>query len=276
MLRRLICILFPAFLLLSAFPAAAEEAPVLLPILMYHDVKWQQPGKDVITPAELESDLRRLRELGYTAVTMADAEAYVYEGVPLPPKPVILSFDDGFLSAETAVLPLLRKYGTPIVLSPIGRSADDFSKMPGGSRYAHATWAQLREMADSGLAELQNHTYDLHRAGAGVYGCERKPGETCADYERRLSEDALHMQERVYAETGRVPSVFVYPYGRYCDLSEAVLRELGFRATLTCDFGINELTRDPDCLFGLRRICRSHGANLDALLAEAAETLKWR
>ena len=45
---------------------------------------------------------------------------------------------------------------------------------------------------------------------------------------------------------------------------------MGFRATLTCDFGINRISRDPACLLGLRRICRSHGCDLAALLEEAA------
>ena len=84
------------------------------------------------------------------------------------------------------------------------------------------------------------------------------------------------MQERVRDELGTTPDTFAYPYGKYSDLSEGILRELGFRASLTCDFGMNLLTRDPDCLMGMKRVCRSHGADLDALLDEAYESLKWR
>lgn len=279
MLRRIFGILSAALLLSgAAFPGpATEEAPVPLPILMYHDVKETKPGKDRITPYELESDLRYLLREGYTPVAMAEVAAYVYDGVPLPPKPIVLSFDDGLLSVYTTVGPLLEKYGMKIVLSAIGRSADEFSALPAGDpRYAHATWSQLRELRDRGLAEIQNHSYDLHRDEGGMLGCQQRPGESGADYARRLSEDLTRMQERAFAELGTVPDTFAYPYGKYSALSEGVLRELGFRASLTCDFGMNLLTRDPDCLMGMKRICRSHGASLPALLDEANESLKWR
>ncbi len=276
MLRRLICFTFSIFLLLRAAPAAEAPEPVL-PILMYHDVRWENPGKDAVTPAELESDLRWLASEGYTPVTMARVADFVLEGKPLPPRPIVLSFDDGFQSAYLTVLPLLRAYGMPMVLSVIAGSADEFSAYPGEDpRRAHATWTQLRALADSGFAELQNHSYALHHGGGGAWGCDRRPGESPAAYEARLGEDALKAQERLLAETGRTALVFTYPYGRWSGESEAVLRELGFRATFTCDYGVNRLTGDPDCLFGLRRICRSHGADLAALLAGAAAFQKER
>jgi peptidoglycan/xylan/chitin deacetylase (PgdA/CDA1 family) len=274
MLRRLAFGLIALYSLFFSPPAA--EAPVRLPILMYHDVKWEHTGKDVITPEELRSDLLWLREEGYTAVTMQEVVSFVLEGSPLPEKPIVLSFDDGLSSALSTVLPLLREAETPMVLSVIGLSADEVSTFPEGKAYAHAGWDQLRELADSGLTELQNHSYDLHRTDRGAMGVLRRPGEGKEAYEERLSGDALLLQERVFQETGCLPNTFTYPYGAYDALSEGVLRELGFRATLTCDFGMNLLDRDPDCLFGMKRICRAHGADLAALLAEAENTLKWR
>ena len=273
--RRILALLFSALSLL--FSPGAPEEELVLPILMYHDVRWEDPGKDAVTPEELRSDLLWLREQGYRAVTMARVIAFVDEGTPLPPKPIVLSFDDGYYSAYDRVLPLLRELETPMVLSVIAGSADEFSSYrPGKARFAHAPWPQLRELADSGLAELQNHSYGLHRAQSGAWGCDRLPGESRGAYAERLAADVLLAQERIWEETGRLPAVFTYPYGRYSAESEETLRELGFRATFTCDFGVNLLTRDPECLFGLRRVCRSHGADLPALLEEANATLKRR
>ncbi len=274
MLRRLAFCCFALFSLFCSPPA--EEAPVHLPILMYHEVKREHTGKDVITPEELRSDLEWLRAEGYAAVTMREVVSFVLEGSPLPEKPVVLSFDDGLSSALSTVLPLLREAEMPMVLSVIGFSADEVSSFPRGRPFAHAAWDQLRELTESGLVEVQNHSYDLHRTDRGAVGVLRRPGEGREAYEARLSEDALLLQERVFQETGCLPNTFTYPYGAYDALSEGVLRELGFRATLTCDFGMNLLDRDPDCLFGMKRICRAHGADLAALLAEAENTLKWR
>jgi peptidoglycan/xylan/chitin deacetylase (PgdA/CDA1 family) len=273
--RRFLCLLLGVFSLF--FPSGAPEEPVALPILMYHDVSTEHPGKDVVTPEELRADLCWLREAGYSPVTMARVIDYVDNGTPLPSRPVVLSFDDGYTSAYDRVLPLLREMDMPMVLSVIAGSADEFSAYrPGKGRFAHAVWSQLREMADSGFIELQNHSYALHRAFGGGWGCDRLPGESRGAYGERLAADVLLAQERIWTETGCLPAVFTYPYGRYGPESEDVLRELGFRATLTCDFGVNLLTRDPDCLYGLKRICRSHGADLEALLDQAYETLKRR
>ena len=275
MLRRTLLLLFSVFSLF--FSSGAPEEPVILPILMYHDVSDVKPGKDTVTPSELRSDLIWLREQGYSPVTMARVIAWVDEGTPLPDKPIVLSFDDGYLSAFDRVLPLLRELEMPMVLSVIAKSADEFSAYrPGRGRFAHATWDQLRALAGSGLTELQNHSYDLHRADGGIRGCDRLPGESRGAYGERLAADALQAQERIWTETGCLPSVFTYPYGRYSEESEELLAELGFRATFTCDFGVNLLERDADCLFGLRRICRSHGADLASLLEEAYATLKRR
>ena len=273
--RRILVLLIGAFSLFFA-PGAPEEAAVL-PILMYHDVRWEDPGKDAVTPEELRADLLWLREQGYRAVTMAQVIAFVDGGPPLPEKPIVLSFDDGCYSAYDRVLPLLRELDMPMVLSVIAGSADEFtSYLPGKGRPAHAAWPQLRELADSGLAELQVHSYGLHRGGSGLWGCDRLPGESIGAYGERLAADALLAQERIWTETGQKAEVFTYPYGRYSPESEELLQELGFRATLTCDFGVNLLRREEDCLFGLKRICRSHGADLAALLDDAYATLKRR
>jgi peptidoglycan/xylan/chitin deacetylase (PgdA/CDA1 family) len=273
--RRFLIALFSA-LSLFLTPAVPEE-PVILPILMYHDVSFDHPGKDVVTPEELRADLLWLREEGYAPVTMAQVIAFADGISPLPPRPIVLSFDDGYYSAYDRVLPLLRETGMPIVLSVIAGSADEFSAYTQGkARLAHAPWPRLRELADSGLVELQNHSYGLHRSHSGGWGCDRPAGESPGAYAERLAADVLRAQERIWEETGQKCQVFTYPYGRYCAESEELLREIGFRATLTCDFGVNRLSPQEDCLFGLRRICRSHGADLPALLDEAYQTLKRR
>ena len=172
---RLRCLLLAASLL---FPAggiwSGERQEVLLPVLMYHELKYTDLGKDVILPEEMESDLRYLAREGYTTVLMKDVLAYVYNGEPLPEKPVLLTFDDGYGSNYRNLFPLLREYGAKAVISVIGKSADEFSRLPKeGGPYVHASWEQLLEMRDSGLVELQNHSNNLHRDDGGIRGCGR-------------------------------------------------------------------------------------------------------
>ena len=251
-----------------------DEHEVLLPILMYHEISWENPGKDVIQPDELEDDLRYLAQEGYITIHMKDVLAYVYEGRALPDKPILLTFDDGYESSYRRLFPLLRKYGAKAVLCVIGKSADDFSRVQERSgSYVHASWDELLEMQASGLVELQNHSYDLHRENAGERGCSRKWGEDGLTYELRVRGDVDRLQEELYQKTGVSASTFAYPYGLYSTELEGILADAGFRAALTCDFGMNRLSSDPDCLRRMKRICRSHGADLEKLLAHAEATL---
>lgn len=257
-------------------PASAGEgsAGARVPILMYHEVREQGLGKDVIAPWELEADLRWLKENGYVSLTMTELIDGVTRGMRLPDKPVILSFDDGYLNNYVYVLPLLERYDMTIVLSVLGKNSDDFTETPDSSLiYSHVTWAQLREMADSGRVEVQNHTYDLHGIRASRTGSAQAKGESFEEYERVLTEDLTRLQRKLEAELGTAPNTFTIPYGKYNDNTIAIVKKLGFRAVLTCDYGVNVLNGDPEVLFSLKRICRSHGKPASRLLAEAYKAL---
>ena len=255
---------------LAAYAAGKEADAVPLPIIMYHEVKPDKSGKDAIQPWELESDLRWLAENGYTTVVMADVIAYVRDGTPLPEKPIVLSFDDGYYNNYVYVLPLLRQYAARIVFSLLGRNTDDFTEWARKSiDYAHVPWSQLNEMLDTGLVEVQNHSYDLHAYTSERHGCMQNPGESDAAYTQLLRADLQRLQDELAEHTGRTPDTFAYPYGKYGDLTDTVLRDMGFQATLTCDWGVNHITRDPDCLYRLGRICRSHNQSLQSVLRRA-------
>ena len=201
---------------------------------------------------------------------MADLIAYVRDGTPLPEKPIILSFDDGYYNNYVYVLPLLQQYSARIVLSLLGRNTDDFTEWPSESiDYAHVTWDQLNEMLDTGLVEVQNHSYNLHAYTSERHGCIQNPGESDAAYTQLLRADLQRLQDELAEHTGRTPDTFAYPYGKYGDLTDTVLRDMGFQATLTCDWGVNHITRDPDCLYRLGRICRSHNQSLQSVLRRA-------
>lgn len=191
----------------AAYAAGETDAaadPVLLPIIMYHEVKPDKSGKDAIQPWEFETDLKWLANNGYTTIVMADLIAYVRDGTPLPEKPIILSFDDGYYNNYVYVLPLLQQYSARIVLSLLGRNTDDFTEWPSKSiDYAHVTWSQLNEMLDTGLVEVQNHSYDLHAYTSERHGCMQNRGESDAAYTQLLRADLQRLQDELAEHTGR-------------------------------------------------------------------------
>ena len=254
-----------------------NKETICVPIIMYHEVKPFKLGKDVISPYEFESDLKYLTKKNYTAITMTQLIDYVYSSKSLPPNPIILSFDDGYLNNYVYVLPLLKKYKMQIVFSIIGKNTDDFTRIPDNSiDYSHVTWDQLNEMIGSGYVEVQNHTYNLHNAKKGRIGCTQMSGESLSHYEKIMMDDVGNFQEKIMSMTGKTPNTFAYPYGRSSKNTDTILKQLGFKATLSCDYGVNLITQDKNGLFGLKRICRSHGQNIEKVLTEAMKTLKYR
>ena len=262
----------------AARPLPADAGPeILLPILMYHEVKTTHTGKDCIAPYEMESDLVYLQSSQYTPITMTDLINYVDGCGELPAKPVILSFDDGYLNNYVYVYPLLQRHQMKIVLSILGKNTDDFTRIPSDNLdYSHVTWWQINEMMGSGLVEIQNHTYDMHTITRKRYGCQRRRGESLEHYEQALTADIGRLQERIQAIAGVTPNTFTYPYGQVSRESLPVIKRMGFRASLTCQYGVNVITKDPEELYGLKRICRSHGVPARKAIADAMKTLKYR
>ncbi len=248
---------------------------VYLPIIMYHDIKKNSAGKDIINPGEFESDLKYLKENNYTTITMKDVIDYVYDGKALPENPIMITFDDGYLTTYRYGYPLLQKYQMKIVLSIIGKSTDDFTRVGDDHlEYAHLTWPLLDEMLQSGLIEIQNHTYNLHSTRAGRVGCKQKRNESAQEYEAVLSEDVMKLQQEIVEMTGNAPTTFTIPYGEYNDNTIDIIKKLGFKAALTCDYGINKLTNDKETLFRLKRICRSHNYPIGELLKDVKKTIR--
>lgn len=260
----------------NAQAIAPGDSRIPVPILMYHEIKNKNLCATAISPYEFELDLQYLRSAGYTTVFMSDLIAYVNEGIKLPERPIVISFDDGYLNNYVYAYPLLKKYQMKAVLSIIGKDADNFTKTPDKNlEYAHCDWTELREMEKSGCFEIQNHTYDMHTITYKRYGCAKNVAESEEHYETALVGDLTRCQGAIEENLGAVPTTFTYPYGKVSTDSLAVVRNLGFSASLSCRYGINLLSRDPDCLYCMMRISRVHGTTAKKTISEAMKTLKY-
>ena len=242
-----------------------EEAKV--PILMYHFLAtdMKKPNRWKILVNEFESDLKALRDDGYEPVFIQNLIDFVYEGSPLPEKPVVLSFDDGASDFYTYAYPLLKEYDMKAVMAIIGSETDKYSADTEQNKYAvpNLTWEQLREMKDSGLVEIQSHSYNMHKGK----GLAKTKGESLSQYRQRVSDDSAKFNERVLEELGFVPTAFIFPFGAKSDESNDVLKENGFLASLICYEVISTLkVGDPDTLFDLGRILRKSGVSSTAVL----------
>jgi len=248
----------------------ASEESVPVPIIMYHglikDRKLQT--QYFISPEKFKQDLEYIKKNGYTTIVMNDLIDYVENGTPLPAKPIILTFDDGYYNNYLYGYPLLKEYGMKAVFSIIGRYTDQYSlETTFHAPYSHLTWNQINEMIVTGHAEIQNHTYNMHSNKNGRDGSKQKPGESVETYTITLNEDLGKLQNRIYEMTGWTPNTFTYPFGYISNSSFDILKEMRFKATLSCAEGVNQITRDPECLYLLKRYLRSPNQSVEKILS---------
>lgn len=213
----------------SIFPTSPAGAPVTydvrMPVLMYHHVvyNWEACNEMTVTVGRLERDLQWLADNGYHTVLPRELAA----GKPLPDKPVLITFDDGYRSNYDLAFPVLQKYQAKAAIAIMVYMQDN----PGGN---FLTWDMCREMNDSGLVEIGSHGYVIHnldtRMGNFVAGqangVQRKPGESDLDFRLRVLEDLRCSHERIAVELGTPPTYFAYPFGKTDPDADAYLKTL--------------------------------------------------
>lgn len=240
---------------------AFEGTP--LTVIMYHAVMKDssRQGTYVISPQLLEDDMKYLRDNGYTAVVVQDLIDYVDEGIPLPEKPIMLTFDDGYFNNYLYAYPLAKQYGMKLVISPIGYFTQKYTELQEENEtYSHITWPQMDEMIQSGMIEIQNHSYRLHgTAATGRLGAQKTKSESVPEYTNMLTQDLTEMQNAIESNTGWKPTAFTYPFGIISKESLPVIRDMGFRASFSCEERINDLKQDPESLYLLGRFLRPAG-----------------
>lgn len=248
------------------FPVFAADSGVQVPVIMYHAVidDSGKLGQYVIASKELESDFAWLESHGYTPVLSEDLIRYVEDGKPLPEKPIMLTFDDGYYNNYLYAYPLAQKYQMKFVISPIAKYSEIYTDIPDQSPYyAHCTWEMLREMQDSGLVEIGNHSYNLHHSDGARLGTKRLKTESMEEYEKLLTDDILLAQQMIQENVGKAPVLFAYPFGAVSEGEPAIIQSMGFKITLSCEERTSTITREPESLLNLGRYLRPSGKDSD-------------
>ena len=242
----------------GAVPASREIKPFKLAVIMYHGLIKDSSLQNqyMIHPDYFESDLKYLKENGYNTIVIQDLIDYFEKGTLLPENPVMLTFDDGYYNNYYYAFPLLKKYNSKAVISPIGYTADAVQgtgkKNPA---YSQCDWNEYREMVESGLVEIQNHTFNLHKNINGRKGASIKKGENFETYKKILVEDLTKFNDRMYEELGTKPTAFVFPFGAKSESTIKVVKEMGFKAMLDCEEKITEISTEED-LYNIHRFLR--------------------
>jgi peptidoglycan/xylan/chitin deacetylase (PgdA/CDA1 family) len=214
-----------------------------IPILMYHVVSAPPAGTANaelwVAETRFASEMRALKRAGYWAITLRQAFDAWQHGGPLPRHPVVVSFDDGYLSQYTHARPALKRLGWPGVLNLELRNLG-----PKG-----ITEHEVRGLMGDGW-EVDSHTLthpDLTTVG-----------------DEQLRQELVGSRREIRRKFGsKTAEFFCYPAGKYDARVVAAVRAAGYRGATTVDEGLGERS-EP---LTLKRI-RVNGSDTAASLLE--------
>lgn len=223
----------------SASPNINERAKqARVPVFMYHDIL---PKKEVffdVTYQEFAQHLRLIQEKGLTPISFDQLVTHLRTGLPLPEKPIMLTFDDGYASHYDYVYPLLKKYGYPAVFSVY---TQNMGKNTGRS---HVNWQQLKEMAADPLVTIASHSVT-------------HPRDLRVLSDAQLQMEVTKSKQILEAQLGIPIRYFTYPEGKYDERVAKAVQAAGYQAALTMNDTDERFAGQSDSMLAISRFGQS-------------------
>lgn len=220
-------------------PPGGQSA--IVPILMYHHLADLPSGSSqlrptwTVAPKNFDAQMNWLVQRGFHTITMGQLVGHLKHGQPLPSKPIIISFDDGWEEDYSVAFPILRRYnfrGTFFIYTnPLDHER-------------FITWAQVQEMSAAGM-DIQAHTLSHpHLRALAPDTAMKEIAESKAILEKRLGKPVVAL---------------AYPFGEYNNAVIDLVKRAGFESAVTINSGY---LQRADELFTLHRIRVSYNDRL--------------
>jgi peptidoglycan/xylan/chitin deacetylase (PgdA/CDA1 family) len=246
-MNRLVASLTPqlaAYLNVSPMPTLHEKArQARVPVMMYHDILPEKKVFFDVTPGEFESHLQQIQAQGLTPISLDQLVIHLRTGLPLPAKPIVLTFDDGYSGHYEYVYPLLKKYGYPATFSIYTAKV---GKQMGRSSL---TWEQIREMAKDPLVTIAAHSVS-------------HPPDLTKISTAQLETEIFESKRILEQELGIAIHYFTYPEGKYNAQVAQLVASAGYEAALTMNDVDERFAGKSESLLAIARIGQSRLAEM--------------
>lgn len=234
--------------------------------LCYHDIRDDVDGvvdqdQMAVSTDNLIAQFEWLKAHNYTPISLDDVVAANQGHRQLPENAFLLTFDDGYKSFYTHVLPLLEQYNYPAVVALVGK----WLETPAGQTVSYGgkdkkpreffmSPKEIKSISQSKLVEIASHSHDLHHgvlanpqgntqpaATSFQYFEQKNNYENKAQYRQRIFKDLQKNRQFIRQLTGKNPRAIVWPYGAFSTLSNEIAQSLGHQLFLTLESGVNSV-----------------------------------
>lgn len=207
---------------LSSSVTSAEDTALNVPILVYHRFGPSAAGSTMVSTTVFESQMKWLSDNQYRVIPMGVlVNRLLGKGPPIPPKSVIITVDDDHKSIYSELLPIVLRLGIPVTLFIYPSAISNAS-------YA-MTWEQLKELQQTGLFDIQSHTY-WH---PNFIKDKRKLSSEA--YEQLVEMQLVKSRNVLEKQIGSKVDLLAWPFGIYDDFLIKAAVKAGYIVAFSID-----------------------------------------
>jgi peptidoglycan/xylan/chitin deacetylase (PgdA/CDA1 family) len=188
-----------------------------VPVLMYHRIADVPGDRNSLSPAKFREQMEYLTANGFTTVTMQMVYEFYAHGKTLPKKPILLTFDDGYVDNFNIALPILKEKNMTAVVFPIANWIGKENKWENFNKKLTTTmdWEQLKAWQASGM-EVASHTVNH----PFLDQC------TTENLAIELTESKSILEKNLYDSV----DFLCYPYGSFNAETKVAALKAGYKA----------------------------------------------
>jgi poly-beta-1,6-N-acetyl-D-glucosamine N-deacetylase len=225
-MAKIIKLIFSSLLLIlitvTSFSLEPHREPGVIG-LMYHKFEENKYPSTNVKIKEFEKQIRMIRKMNLDFISIEEFDDYMHGHRELYNKRVLLTVDDAWASFYKNAWPILKKEGIPFVLFLNTREINSKNRN-------YMTWAQVREIHESGLGVIGHHSYSHD------YLMNKSRDE--------IQNDLWQANKDFQRELGSIPEYFSYPFGEYGLEFKEMVKDMGFRLAFGQHSGVVDSLKD--------------------------------
>jgi peptidoglycan/xylan/chitin deacetylase (PgdA/CDA1 family) len=199
------------------------------PIILYHNIDGK--GAYSIRLEDLRAHFQMLKDQDISVISLSGLMSRLENPVKFDKKSVVISFDDGYSSMYTKLLPLAKEFGYPVTLFVYVNAVSENGKM---------TWEMLRKLDREGV-DIQCHSISHE-------DLERLSGKNTPESREKMFSE-LYVSKQIFElYMNKKMKFFAFPYGRYDLKVVEASKNAGYLRVFSTDYGSNLITNNNFCL----------------------------
>ena len=191
-------------------------------VLMYHSV-GDNPEFFTVRAGNFDKQMAYLVKQKFNVITAPSLSVMLAAKQPIPPKTIVITFDDGYEDNYIQALPILKKYQLPAAVFLITDRISRTNTTRRGHTFPMLNWEQIRAMDASGLVEFYPHTHTHPKLPTIL--------------PEAITKEILTSRQILQEQLGGKRDIFAYPYGQCRPDAVEILKKNNFKVAFTVKSG---------------------------------------